>query len=226
MPEFDGNVLPHEQQHFNLQGLERRQPLADELLDIGLKGLNRASRMPYSLEAHVFVFANKNYEEAVEAFRYGLNVASMVMVRTTIDASLYASKYTVIDKIEGFERRMGGSISFHNNCCKKRVEWKDLKPELKALGFNLKRRNELCRIRDRYGNLSAHNAARYTADIIKYASLSEEQRKRVKPPKGFISERDAYRVLKRTGRFLAQIRQTYAKKTLKTLNWSESSTHT
>ncbi len=215
MPESDGNLLPHEQQRFNLQGLKQRQLLADELLDIGLRGLNRVGVLPYSLEAHVFAFANKSYEEAVEAFRYGLYFASMVMVRATIDAALYVSKYTVIDKIEGFDKRIGGSISSHINCRKEQIKWKDLESEAKALGFNLKRIHELYRIRDRYGNLSAHNAERYTKDIIKYAGLSEEQRKRVKPPKGFISERDAYHVLKRTGRFLAQIRRAYVKKLLK-----------
>ena len=226
MPEKDGNTLPSEQTRFNLQGLERRQKLANELLDIGLRGLNRSGVMPYALEAHVFGVANKDYEEAVEAYRYGLYEASMVMVRATIDAALYASKYTVVDKIEGFERRMGGSLGSHSSCRKRRIEWEDLEPEAKSLGLNLKRRRELYRIRDRYGNLSAHNAARQMADTIKYASLSEEERKRVKPPKWFIKESDAYQVLKRTGKYLAYIRRVYALRTLKALNWVPLLVHT
>ena len=226
MPEPDGNTLPHEQRHFNMQNINYRNPRADELLDIGLKGLNRISRMPYALEVHVFGVANKDYEEAVEAYRYGLYEASMVMVRATIDAALYASKYTVVHKIEGFERRTGGSLGSHNSCRKRRIKWKDLESEAKVLGLNLKRRQELYRIRDRYGNLSAHNAARQMADTIKYASLSEEEQKRVKPPKWFIKESDAYQVLKRTGKYLAYIRRTYAIRTIKALDWAESSTHT
>ena len=64
------------------------------------------------------------------------------------------------------------------------------------------------------------------ADTIKYASLSEEERKRVKPPKWFIKESDAYQVLKRTGKYLAYIRRVYALRTLKALNWVPLLVHT
>ena len=225
MPDSEGSALPSEQHHFNLDGLEGRNRLADEVLDIGLRGLNKTTRMPYALEAHVFSVANKNYEQAVEAFRYGLNEPSMVMVRATIDAMLFAAGYTVIDNIRGFEVRMGGTMGSHIKQVE-RIKWRDLSKTAKELGINLKRRRQLYRIRDRYGNFAAHNAARQMSDLIKYSKLSEEERRRVKPPKWSIKERDAYYVLKQTGRSLAYVRRTYALRTLKSLGWAESSTHT
>lgn len=220
MPERDGNTLPSEQTRFNLQGRERRDPLASELLNIGLRGLNRVGRMPYALESHVFAVANKDYEQAVEAFRYGLYEAAMVMARATIDAALYSSKYTVIDKISGFEVDMGGGISSHSTHKGGIVSWETLDKEARVLGLSLKKRRELYKIRDRYGNLAAHGAARHMTDAIRYTGLSEEQRKQVKAPKWFIQERDAYQVLKRTARFLVYIRRTYAIRTLTSLKFT------
>jgi hypothetical protein len=246
MPEPDGNTLPHEQPHFNLQGIEQRRPRADELLDIGLKGLNKTGVLPFAIESFCFTTANKNYEEAVESYRYGLYEAAMVMVRATIDAALCASKYMRVDTISNFDRDMGGSLSGHwiKIIYEKEVElrqlgitvkvikqkrigsWHDLREEAETLGIAPDEIDELNRIRDRYGNFSAHNAIIQMEENHKYALLSEEQRRLVKKPKWFITESQAYYILRRTGQFLAHIRGAYTLRTLNSLNWVLPLAHT
>ncbi len=208
MPEQDGKILPSEQKHFNLQGLEARSLKADELLDIGLKGLNRTSKLPFALEAQIFITANKNYQQAVECFRYGLYEPSMVMARTTIDAVLYHSKYNITDEINGH-------ISSHIKWTKGGGKWKKLAEEARALGLSQKTIRQIERLRDNYGNFSAHNAERQMYENYKYSTLSESERRLVKKPKWFIDERTAYYVLKATGKFLVKVRKTYASRVIK-----------
>ena len=220
MPEQDGNTLPSEQTHFNLQGLKIRSLKADELLDLGLKGLNRSSKLPFALEAHIFITANKNYQQAVECFRYGLYEPSMVMVRATIDAVLYHSKYNITDMINNFDRDMGGSISSHIKWTNGGGKWEKLVEEARVLGLNHKVIRQIERLRDNSGNFSAHNAERQMYENYKYATLSESERRAVKKPKLFIDERTAYYVLKATGKFLVKVRKLYVSRAISSLRAS------
>ena len=89
---------------------EERERIADILLNLGLFGLARAA----TIESNVFSIANANYNQATECFRYEAYEATAVMARATIDAALYASKYTITDEIRGFESGMEGSTSSHS----------------------------------------------------------------------------------------------------------------
>ncbi len=236
MPEADGTVLPSEQTHFHLQGIEARGPKADHLLDIGLLGLNRHT-LPFAIEPVVFGTANKNYEEAIESYRYGEYGAAMVMARATIDAALFASKYHSIDNITGYTGEGGGSMGGHWNLARKqrtvvfeplnitlKVDtkaglgiWKNLREEAKALGFSLKEVNRMDRIRDRYGNFSAHNAETQMEENQRYANLPEDERTTARRPKWVIKEPEAYYILEQTGKFLASIRRGYANRAIQLL---------
>ena len=251
MPESDGNPLPSEQSYFNLQGIEERQVKANSLKDLGLLGLNRHT-LPFVIESFAFGTANKNYEEAVECYRYGLYEASMVMARATIDAALFISKYLIIDQITGYDRGMGGGLGGHWNLKKTKIlrkecnikleslginvkidakmkrlgEWKELYEEAKTLNFSLKERGRIERIRERYGNFSAHNAEAQMEENQRYASLSEAERITAKKPKWIITESDAYYIIRQTGMFLSYIRRTYANRSIRLLASAQSSIHT
>ena len=159
------------------------------LLNIGLKNLNRTTLF-FSLESHVFITANKNYQQAVECFRYGLYEAAMVMARATIDAALYASKYHVIDKIEGYDKGMGGNISGHytSKGLRKEGSWAELKKEAEVLTVNVNMLKEAKEIRDSYSNFSVHNAARQMEETMAYAKLDEKHRETAAKPKWQISQ--------------------------------------
>lgn len=219
MPEQDGNTLPSEQQHFNLNRLDERSKQADELLNLGLKGLNRVI-LPFVLEASVFHIANKNYQQAVECFRYGLFEAAMVMARATIDAALYESKYEQTTEIKGYQGA-GGTMSSTKTAKGTRAEgmWNVLSEHAKEIGLSLDIVDE---VRDDYGNFAAHNAARSMEELHKYILLSEEERKTAKPPKWFIKEEDAYLILEKTATILTSIRSAYSQQTIKRIGSAQA----
>lgn len=223
MPDAQNFSLPSEDRNFHLKNAEESYPIvkqtrekkADELLNLGLFGLNRAGRTrSATLESNVFVMANANYQQATVCFRYEAFEAAMVMARATIDAALYASKYTVIDEIRGFEIGMGGSTTSHSVAKGTRAEgaWESLREEAKVLGVKERRLKQIERIRDRYCNFSAHNASKQMQELQEYAKLNEAQRARARKPKWYISQRIAELILKETAKFLIDIRKGYVKK--------------
>jgi hypothetical protein len=245
MPEVDGTVLPSEHTHFHLQGIEAREPKADHLLNIGLMGLNKGG-LPFVVEPFAFATANKNYEEAVESYRYGMYWAAMVMARATIEAALFTSKYLSVDTITGYAGEGGGSMGGHWNLVRKQRTvtfeplnitikidaqarlgaWKNLREEAKALGFSFKEINRMDRLRDRYGNFSAHNVELQMEENQRYANLPSDERATARKPKWAIREPEAYYILEQTGRFLASIRRKYANRAIELLASVQSSTHT
>lgn len=214
MPEPDGNTLPSEQTHFNLQGIEGREKPANELLDLGLLGLNRIDELPFAIEASTFRVANMNYQHAVECYRYGLYDAAMVMARATVDAALYSSKYSKINEINNFDKKMGGSLGsqWTSKGLRSEGQWPELKIEAERLSLNMDDVNE---IRDEYGNFSAHNLARQMQELHEYTNLSEKERETAKKPKFFIDAPKAYSILKKTAIILARIRRVYAESSIK-----------
>ena len=218
MPESDGNALPSEQRCFNLDGMERRDPMANQLLDLGLKGLNRTTILPFSMESFMFQVANRNFQQAVECYRYGLYEAAMVMTRAAIDAALYESKYTILDHVTGFDG-YGGSAGKHSSALgvRKEGKWKMLSNEAIILGFNKRARKQMEASRDDYGNFAAHSAARHDQEIKIYSMLTEDVRKYRRPPKWAVSEKDAFRILKQTAKFLIKIREISTRRALESV---------
>lgn len=200
---------PSKQHHSNLRGIKARNVFADKLLDSGLKGLNDTEHVRPSIEAFIFDAGNENYQQAVECFRHGLYDAAMVMARATLDAALYESKYTILDKVT----RDGGIYSHHTSKgLRGEGSWHILSAEARELGMNAKQETKLKVIWDEYGSFSAHNAQRRIEGMI---NASKGLHRQI-----FATEESAaYEILKQTCELLVFIRKAFVKRGVKTMLW-------
>ncbi|MDE1865754.1 MAG: hypothetical protein KGH94_03930 [Candidatus Micrarchaeota archaeon] len=217
MPEKDGNVLPSENRKYRLESeqlsqpnkLKRREKEADKILDIAFIGLNRPRRFA---ERSFFDVPNKVFEEAVECFRYGQFEASMILVRSTIDAALYVSRWFEITKIR--INPAGGTSEFKSVCKGIRSEgaWNELRNQAEKLGYTEEKIKWIEHIREKYGNFSAHIAEKRIQESFNYSKLSEEERRDVPTPRNFTSEEEAKKVLNKVAHLLVDIRTRHFEK--------------